>query len=262
MKKLTLIALPIASALLLSGAAMAHSGGVYSAPKVADSEITIDGKFDDPGWKKAPIETVAESKVAKWQKWGTYVFDEAPENDADASYSFSLAHSDNFLYIRIDVKDDSFNSEMEQAEYQNDTMELYFDGQNAGGERHENGVHVQMRVAPQTTIAPNGIGHLQKMDTGENAWEVHNYEPGTIGDTGKIFGTVGKDGWTIEMSIPWDELSYFIGDPAPTMGLDFQLNDNDEGGNVRQTQLFWSGGDGTNWQVPDNFGDLILVGRK
>lgn len=258
-KKALGITLAIAASLLVSSATLAGgTSGVYSAPKIADADITIDGSFNDAGWAKATAGIIDEYNKPKWSETQTYGT-EPPTDSKDASVKFKYAYSDKALYFMAEVSDDAFVNEHETAvEYQEDTLELYLDGDNSGGSAHEEGKHVQIRIAAQTPFAPNGSGHYQFMG---GSWQKTGDLPDLIGETGKLVGKVYAGGWSVEMVMPWDELDEWIGTPGPQMGMDVQLNDNDEGDHVRIHELHWSG-DGSCWQNPDMFGVMVLEGKK
>lgn len=243
MKKIAWCVVPMISILAVSGAAMAHSGGVYKA-KTAAAAIVVDGKLDDAAWKAADTATIDETKVPVWQSFGTHVNGTAPDNPADASVNFKVAYDAKNLYVAIDVKDEAFC-------LPEDSIEIWFDGQNTGSDIHEYGVHAKILVTPDTSGKPQA--QFQRMATSEGAWAVEDVSDGQFANV------INKDGYIIEAAIPWASLEEWIGTHTSTMGFDVQMNDKDDPEGARETVFAWSGGDNRNWQDPSVFGDLVLL---
>jgi endo-1,4-beta-xylanase len=249
MKKMSMIAVLALGVAMASGVAMAHSGGVYDAPKVSDADIKFDGVLDDAAWKKAPAAIIDETKVPSWQQFGTHLNGEELTGPNDCKAVWKAAYSDKYFYFMVDVTDDVFVSGTDVPDYNVDTVELWMDGQNVGADAHEKGVTSQIRLSAQLNSGAAGV----QMGEAGGAWASVQL---TDDPEAKMAGKVTPTGYVIEIGIPWASAEEWIGTPAKTIGFDVQLNDND--GDGRVSILAWSGGENNNWQYPNLMGDLNL----
>ncbi len=66
-------------------------------------------------------------------------------------------------------------------------------------------------------------------------------------------------GWRHEMKLPWMSLQGKEPQPGDLIGIDCFFNDDDDGGDSRETQLATYADDGGDWQNPVDWGTAILV---
>ena len=171
----------------------------------------------------------------------------AAPDDADASLEFAAVADDDWLYVAIDIMDDTIQSG-ETDDYRDDSVEVYIDANHAGTETYE-GDDVQI------TICAGSIGGDvdNPLLTGS----------GGGADTGTKAAVVEKaGGWIVEAAIPMNNSKWNI-KPAPglVIGFNVHFNDDDDG-DTRDHKLIWSDldVDDQSWQNPSRFADLTFVG--
>ena len=158
---------------------------------------------------------------------------------ADLSGSWTSAYTEEKLYILVNVNDESLNNNSENA-YEDDGVEFYFDGNNAGG----------------TTYDADDRQYLVGYGD-DNA--IVNYTTGDV--TGLEAAVVDADGgYTVEFAIPWTALGVTPADSL-TIGFDVQINDDDGGEDDpdRDGKLAWAANVDLTYQDPSLFGLLTLV---
>ena len=76
-------------------------------PKVG-SPPTIDGHLSDPLWKQGGVVRISEEKVLTQQPFGTHIrLGDRPASDSELSACGYVCYDDDFLYLGIEVVDDS-----------------------------------------------------------------------------------------------------------------------------------------------------------
>ncbi|MBW4081553.1 sugar-binding protein [Paenibacillus sp. S150] len=188
----------------------------------AEAAPSIDGNLTEAGWS---INNRVEKMIT-----GT----------SDNNVSFGTMWDAGYLYVGVKVLDaDLKNDSDPDKTYQDDSVEIYIDGDNSRSSTYGPDDH-------QITLG----------------W--HDSQIAVIGAmTGVQFAQQDIDGgFTVEMAIPWSG----IGIPAPhtgsVIGFDVAYNDDDghNGGN-RESQLMWRG-NGDNWLSTSAFGSLYLNDGK
>lgn len=198
--------------------------------------VTLDGDLND--WSGLTFYDIPHDR-------GTA----AADDDADASLSFAAVADDEWLYVAIDVADDAIQYG-ESDNWEDDSVEVYIDANNAKAESYEDD-------DAQITISAASIER-----------EVDN--PLITGSSGADgIGTqaavIESDtGWIVEAGIPLtaDNGKWDIA-PAYDLSIGFQVhfNDDDDGGG-RDHKLIWSDKDvdtDTSWNNPGVFGNLTFV---
>lgn len=153
----------------------------------------------------------------------------------DASGRFGLLWDDENLYFLADVTDDIKNMKPGQSAWQNDSLELYLDMNNSGGNTY-------MKDDFQFMFSWNNTRPYEFK---------HNAVDGVFT---RSFDT--DNGYRILAAIPWTTLGVTPSDGMP-FGVDAAIDDNDTG--TRDAQLIWNSYDEHAWQFPDRFGSGRLV---
>jgi hypothetical protein len=215
-------------------ASIAYAGTNYNAQYPVT--ITLDGDLGD--WNGVEFIFVPHDK-------GT---GPAPD-DADASLSFAAVADDDWLYVAIDIEDDTITSG-ESDDWQDDSVEIYVDANHARTETYE-------ADDAQITIGAASIGR-----------DVAN--PHVTGSTGvadigvqaAVVEVAG--GWIVEAAIPLNCDKWNIAPSAGmVIGFNVHFNDDDDGGG-RDHKLIWSDldTDDRSWQNTSRFADLTFIGAS
>ncbi|MBM7563660.1 sugar-binding protein [Paenibacillus sacheonensis] len=188
----------------------------------AAAEPTIDGELSEPGW-------AVNNRVEKMITGAS-----------DNNVTFGSMWNDDKLFVAMKVLDANLVNDTAGAlTYQDDSIELYLDGDNARGSVFGTDDH-------QITLG----WHDEQLSVG-----------GDI--AGITFAQKDIDGgFTVEMAIPWSGIG--IQPPAnnAVIGFDAAYNDDDGGnGGLRQSQLMWRG-NADNWRSTAAFGSLYLNDGK
>ncbi|HOJ59288.1 MAG TPA: sugar-binding protein [bacterium] len=226
-----------------------------SVPKVAKGSITLDASVSSAeygGFVGVPVVPGAGA-------WNLdYPEDRETNGPDDTSFTFFLAHDDDYFYIGVSAKDDIVNSDdPNNAFWKDDAIELIFDvenwkfDQNYDSNPPDYGGHPYM----------NWEGRFSDWDDTANARGTRTtYSPAnpdwTYGPDGDVFG-VGKEvagGWVLEAKFSKASLtppdSGIVFDNGYKMGFNIGMDDDDRqgpgpnGSGVRtqdlEIQYFWA----------------------
>jgi len=138
---------------------------------------------------------------------------------ADISAYYKVIWNDNNLFLVINVQDDlkRKDSPVALAAF-DDGIEIYIDTKNAKGTSYDVDDH-------------HFLFRWDDMD-------IYHLSAGQINPTGaeaKSINTVG--GYTYEIKLPWSLLGDF--DQGNLIGIEIQVNDDDNGGNDREARIGW-----------------------
>lgn len=190
-----------------------------SAPPV------IDGKMDDL-WKAATVQPLS-----------SFIQGNPIAGPADFSGQFRTTYDAQNLYVLVDINDSSLRNESTSA-YLDDSVEVYFDGDNS------------KKGAGLT-------GNNRQFTFGWNATDIQGTNTVT---TGIEFAQVNTPtGWRIEIKMPWQSL---LSGPAPVyklIGIDCFYNDDDDGGDTRERQIGWHARLADDWQTPADWGTAKIA---
>jgi hypothetical protein len=170
-------------------------------------------------------------------------------NDADASIEFAAIADDNWLYVAIDVTDDTIMIGDSANAWEDDSIEVYIDANHARTGAYE-GDDTQITILAQN-IELKDIQNPSLAGSGDGA------------NTGTHAALVERaGGWIIESAIPLDNAKWNINPAAGNViGFNIHFNDDDDGGG-RDHKLIWSDldVDDQSWNNPTRFADLTFVG--
>ncbi len=159
------------------------------------------------------------------------------DDPANASGSWKALYDSENLYVIVDVTDDSLQNDSASS-WQDDSVELYFDGGNTkvdtplSGNDHQFTLGWTTDEIQGTNIdgATEGIEHAQ-VDT----------------DTG----------WRIEIKLPWLSIQGAAPQARDLIGIDCYYNDDDDGGDSRENKLLsFSTVEG--WNDASQWGTAVL----
>lgn len=189
-----------------------------TAGNLTEAAPTIDGNLSESGW-------IINNRVEKMITGAS-----------DNNVSFGTMWDASYLYVGVKVLDaDLRNDSDPDKTYQDDSVEIYIDGDNSRSSTYGSDDH-------QITLG----------------W--HDSQISMVGAmTGVQFAQQDIDGgFTVEMAIPWSGIGIETPHIGSVIGFDVAYND-DDGHNAgnRESQLMWRG-NGDNWLSTAAFGSLYL----
>ncbi|MBD3265670.1 hypothetical protein GF373_03290, partial [bacterium] len=205
-------------------------------PYVESANVTLDGEIASGEYDGAYTETVSlESNTDKTPPGVFIGGDTFPEND---QFTIHLLNNADSIYIAVDMVDDdlAFNENADQA-WNNDSVELYFDGNfsKMTGSKEGNALGCQLTTVGNGRIqSGQGAGDL----TVEREGDTHAY---STGGSFWNFATRVKDdnsGWITEYQLDKAEVL----DPADIsmVGFDIKINGSDSGAGGRTSNwAYW-----------------------
>ncbi len=185
----------------------------------------IDGKVDAV-WANAAVLPIK-----------TLINGAAVTGPADASGQFRALYDTANLYVLVDINDEALRNDS-TATYLDDSVEVYIDGENLKGQPPLAG-NARQYTFGWTDTAIGG--------TNTNTTGVQQVQTNT------------PTGWRIEIKLPWQSL---LGAPAPVgklIGIDCFYNDDDDGGDTRESQIAWHSKVGNDWQTPASWGTALVA---
>ncbi|UCD50706.1 MAG: hypothetical protein JSW27_24690, partial [Phycisphaerales bacterium] len=185
----------------------------------------IDGQVDGV-WSIASVQEV------------TIAINGNPSSPEDSSATWQAIWDADNLYVLVDVKDDTLVNDTGTT-WQDDSIEFYFDGGNSKGPGAPLSEDDRQYTFGWTTDDIQGTNQ-----------EVSGVEHAQVNTEG---------GWRHEMKLPWSSLTDNIPGLGDLIGIDCFINDDDDGGSTRETQIATFAGSGSDWQIPANWGTAILV---
>ncbi|MBM4025925.1 MAG: hypothetical protein FJ280_11050 [Planctomycetes bacterium] len=206
----------------------------FDIPVVGKGPV-IDGEMDEI-WSVASIQYMTIS-----------IGEGPPSNKADCSGSFRALHDAEFLYVLVDVNDESQRRDNPLADgWQDDSVEFYFDGNNSKG--------------AQGAIEPDDFQYRFNWNPEEPDTYFYEYFHRPQSLVGVQYMMVEtKTGYRFEIKLPWSTL--MVGGAAPMgklVGIDCFINDDDDGGG-RDHQVAWHATAGTGWNTPGMWGTALVV---
>jgi hypothetical protein len=194
--------------------------GTLLVPK-ASEPVVIDGKADDPAWKRAAVQTAFTSAEG------------CPE--MTDSTEARMTWDDQFLYLWVSSEDADVYSPFTKTDdhlWEHDVVEIFID---ADGNRRG---YVELQVNPKNAHFDTwfAVGRPNRDDTFSAAMQTHVIVRGTVDNRDD-----GDAGWDVELAIP---LAAARGkdagmkiDVPPKLGDTWRLNvvraDKDRSGKVR-----------------------------
>jgi len=161
-----------------------------------------------------------------------------PQGDpANTSGSWKALYDSVNLYVIVDINDDSLMNDTASS-WQDDSVELYFDGGN-------------------TKDGPPLSGDNRQYTFGWTTDEVQGTNAQTEGVEHAQVNT--PTGWRIEIKLPWLSLQDTVPQAGDLIGIDCFYNDDDDGGDSREVQIFTFATDGSAWNDASQWGTAMLT---
>jgi hypothetical protein len=185
----------------------------------------IDGNVDEV-WNTVAAQTIDHVAYAP------------ASSQADLSADFKTMYDKEALYFLVNVTDDQLVSDSVES-WLDDGVEIFIDADNSKSNVYGDNDY-QFHFDWDSTAPTLGESH-------------HNQTAGVQ------YAFARRDnGYRLEVKLPWSTLGVT---PAPgkRIGLDVQVNDDDDGGD-RDTKLMWHAQRDTAWQQPSVFGTGELAG--
>jgi hypothetical protein len=167
-------------------------------PKVANGSVNLDGTVTPAEYGGSTGTTVTPG-VNAWIL--DFPGDRAWDGPADSSFTFHLAHDDEYFYVGVNVKDDVVNSDDPNGSFwKDDSIEIVVDALN---DRLDNNTDASNDTVGGHSYV-NFQGRFSAWDETANAIGSQTWASGvpwTYGPTGDVFGS-GKavpGGWAMEV---------------------------------------------------------------
>ncbi len=190
----------------------------------ATTAPVIDAQVDDV-WAKASVQYIS-----------TLVDGLAIDSPADCSGSFRAMYDSQYLYVLVDVNDETLVQDSDPAQgWLDDRIEVFIDADNS-------------KDAANDTIDDSQYCFRWNHGTVETPVEWYRSPASLTGVQYAVITTAS--GYRHEIKLPW---SAMIGGPAhegQLIGIDVMINDDDDGGD-RDSQIAWYGGTP---HVPNSWG--------
>ncbi len=223
MRKRHLYLIRLALVLALTGLAAAQDWDI-EIPSTKTPPI-IDGKVDGV-WSIASIQYI------------TVTIDGSVDSPEDSSGSWRVMWDGTNLYAIVDINDSALYNDSSNS-YLDDSVEFYFDGGNSKG--------------PGAPLSDNDRQYTF-------GWTTDDIQGTNTDTTGVEHAQVRTEtGWRIEMQFPWMSLQGAAPQLGDLIGVDCFYNDDDNGGDSRESQIATFADDNGDWQVPSDWGTAILV---
>jgi len=189
----------------------------------------LDGNIDQL-WYFSTEQAIATSQV------GT-----APSSPEDCSGTWRALWNGENLYVLVIVNDEALLNDTPASLWQDDSVEVYVDGDNSKGSSVDTNDH-QYTFRWNTEVeAPTAI---------------HNGEPSLVGVEYAVATT--DNGYLFEIKLPWMSIMGEQPTPGQLIGFDVWINDDDDGGATRESQVSWYSTDGNGWQDPSVWAVAVL----
>ncbi len=220
---------PAAQLVQMVTQAKAHMRAEEQAPPVSIMQAgpapAIDGNVDEV-WNTVAAQTI------------DHVIYTPPSSQADLSADFKTMYDNQALYILVNVADDQLVSDSTEP-WLDDGVEVFIDADNSKSNTYGDDDY-QFHFDWDSSAPAMGENHHNKT-------------------TGVEYAFARSDkGYRLEARLPWSTLGVT---PAPgqRIGLDVQVNDDDDGGD-RDSKIMWHAQRDTAWQQPNVFGTGELAG--
>lgn len=201
---------------------------VISAPPsftYVSSAPTIDGTRDVKYVNSYPVSTLLV---------GT-------PNAADLSATWSGVWDNTYVYLHIAITDNALYNDSGTAWYEDDGVEVFFDGGNNKA----------------TTYDANDfqLGFVY----GRTAPLAGSNNPSTVANVTQSI-VVATGGYNVEILIPWASINHASPAIGQILGFDLGIND-DDNGTSRENKISWHQAEDQGWQNPSVFGEISLLGE-
>jgi cellulose/xylan binding protein with CBM9 domain/concanavalin A-like lectin/glucanase superfamily protein len=206
----------------------------YVFNSVGSETMTIDGLANEAAWATANLVT---------STMNMNVVDGAGNlsGDSDLSFQWRGVWDDTYLYLFVEVTDD-VRKDDGAGHWQDDSIEIYFDGQQTEQAGYTAGVPTF-----QITYAASNL-----TNEGSNLGDWLGGQTVAFNDSGTSYNLEGRFPWSSIQETPENIITR--GD----FGFMIGVNDDDDGAPERDTQIFWYSTAGGDWDQAQNWADVGL----
>ena len=160
------------------------------------------------------------------------------EDPANGSGTWKVLYDEENLYVLVDVTDDSLQNDSDAA-WQDDSVEVYFDGFNT-----------------KLTTALSGDDHQYTFGWTADDVQGTNITGYTEGiEQGQVTTATG---WRIEIKMPWLSIQGVAPQARDLIGIDCYYNDDDDGGDTREGKML-SLSTVEGWNDASQWGTAVLA---
>ena len=219
--------------------------GLMSDARIYDRALTgleVQAAMGDVEWMNMEIGYATRTPVIDgevdeiWAVASTQTI--VPVGDpADASGSWQALYDAENLYVIVDIMDANLVNDSDGS-WQDDSVELYFDGGNTkdgpplAGDNRQYTFGWATDEIQGTNTALDGVEQVQ-VDT--------------------------ETGWRVEIKLPWLSLQGAMPQARELIGIDCFYNDDDDGGDSREDQIWTFATDGSAWNDASQWGTALLL---
>jgi len=224
----------------------------------------IDGSLNDEVWRDRMISS-GQASLAITGIWIDKLLKTTPSNgfsSGEPTHELRAVHDQTWLYLAIRVIDEDIVVDSGTQQWQDDSVELYIDGDNSRFDTYDGVNDLQLIF-----IAPHGDVE-GTLVAGQNSAPVpagiefaissagFNEDIASGWSSGVANLPAVSTGFNVEIAIPLDQLGAGDGD---IIGIDVHINDDDNGG-IRDAKWnwAWTRQPDRHWQDPTLFGAARL----
>jgi hypothetical protein len=228
-----------AAVLFVVAATLSHAapkGGVIRAPRVADRDITVDGRLVE--WR---TNLATEQQRITLTRDTGFVHVGTVDNDKDFRAIVYAVHDSSALYVAAEVTDDATEKGFAGGEnWRNDCIEIWIDGANDGGTMPDRGGNDPDNY--QLNVDVNGKPYVYRNNDAAKLLA-------QIASAATVQGT----NYTLEVRIPFAAIPEAQTKAESVLGFGVSFVDSDKGA---WNHILWQG-DVEN--DPNQWGDLVFA---
>jgi hypothetical protein len=169
-----------------------------------------------------------------------------PSSPSDSSGSWRMLWDSKYLYVLVDVNDDSLRNDSSQSNsWEDDSAEVYIDGNNSKG----------------ASTDENDYQYCIRWNTVVETPRENFHQPASLQGV-EYAVTNTTTGYRFEIKLPWATLIGKSPRGGQLIGVDVFINDDDDGGDSREAQLSWHAATGDGWNTPSMWGTAYLIPSK
>ncbi|HUV67887.1 MAG TPA: sugar-binding protein, partial [Sedimentisphaerales bacterium] len=164
------------------------------------------------------------------------------DSPLDAGGHWQVMWDSEYLYLIVEIVDSQLVNDTAANNWRDDSIEFYFDGGN---------------TKEEYAVAGALSGDNRQYNFGWTTDAIQGTNANTTGVEHVQVNT--PTGWRHEMRLPWMSLQGKAPQVGDLIGIDCFFNDDDDGGDTRETQLATFADDNGDWRNPADWGTAILV---
>jgi len=216
---------------------------VISQLSAEDAPI-MDGSLSDTLW----LSRFSASGGVAIGRASIFIVD-TPENNftGDDLPQWSAVHDGEYLYLAVRVMDDQIINDSDPQLWHDDSIELFFDGDNSRSVEYDQLDDLQL-VFTNGSVVVSGVNSNSIPADIDYVISAEKFQS----DIGSGLYSGASGGYNLELRVPLAQIGFTIGNLS---GFNVQVNDDDNGG-VRDAKVSWVGisNRDRSWRSPRFFG--------